>query len=170
MKTLLIAALAACLPAAALAQAPGEARIVKEVGHELRMLPYYTIFDNLTYSVQGNTVTLMGQVTNPTLKSEAGNVVKHIEGVENVQNNIEVLPVSPMDWQIRRAVYHAIYGQPGFEQYGFQALPSIHIIVKNGHVTLTGVVMNEGDKTRAYMAANSVPGVFSVTNDLRVEK
>jgi len=171
MKTLLAAAVAVGLATSALAQTPaGEARIVREVRHELRMLPYYTVFDNLAYKVNGGTVTLLGEVTRPTLKSDAENVVKHIEGVESVQNNIEVLPESPMDWQIRKATFRAIYGQPGFEQYGFQAQPSIHIIVKNGHVTLTGVVMNEGDKTRANLAANSVPGVFSVTNDLQVEK
>lgn len=171
MKTFIAAALAlAITPAIALAQNPADAHIVKEVGHELRMLPYYSIFDNLAYRVDGNNVTLMGQVTNPVLKSEAGNVVKKIEGVESVQNDIEVLPLSPMDWQIRRAVFHAIYGQPGFEVYGFQALPSIHIIVKNGHVTLMGIVNNEGDKTRAGVVANSVPNVFSVDNELQVEK
>jgi len=170
-KCFIVAAITLMLgTTAALAQNPQEAHIVKEVGHELRMLPYYTIFDNLTYRVEGNTVILTGQVTNPVLKSDAGNVVKKIEGVESVENNIEVLPLSPMDWQIRRAVAHAIYGQPGFENYGFQAQPSIHVIVKNGHVTLVGVVNNEGDKTRAGIVANSVPNVFSVDNELQVEK
>jgi len=153
-----------------LAQPAGQNRIEREVLHELRMLPYYTVFDNISFRVEGNTVTLMGQVTRPTLKSDAGRVVKNVEGVESVQNNIEVLPESPMDWQIRRAVFRAVYGQPGFEQYGFSAQPSIHIIVKNGHVTLLGYVMNEGDKTRAGMAANQVPNVFSVDNELQVSK
>jgi hyperosmotically inducible periplasmic protein len=170
MKTLLAAALAVSLCGTTLAQAPGENRIVHEVMHELRMLPYYSVFDNLAFKVDGNTVTLMGQVTRPTLKTDAERVVKHIEGVENVVNNIEVLPESPMDWQIRRAVYRAIYSQPGLDRYGFQAQPSIHIIVKNGHVTLVGVVDNEGDKNRAGIAANSVPNVFSVDNELQVVK
>jgi len=170
MKKLAGAVLALVFSCSMLAQAPGESRIAREVTHELRMLPYYTVFDNLAFRLDGNTVTLLGQVTNPTLKSDAAGVVKHIEGVEAVRNDIEVLPVSPMDWQIRRAVFAAIYRQPGFERYGFQAQPSIHIIVKNGHVTLVGVVDNQADKERANLAANSVPNVFSVDNELRVEK
>ena len=156
-----------------LAQAPaasakGEARIVREVHHELVMLPYYSVFDNLAYRVNGYTVTLEGQVTKPTTKSDAEKAVKRIEGVENVVNNIEVLPLSSMDDQIRRAVYRAIYGQAGFDRYSIQAVPPIHIIVKNGRVTLTGAVGNKGDKDRANIAANTVPGVFSVTNELVV--
>ncbi|HZU28951.1 MAG TPA: BON domain-containing protein [Bryobacteraceae bacterium] len=170
MTKLLTWTLPFVLCGAALAQAPGQSRIQREVLHELRMLPYYTVFDNIGFRVDGNTVTLIGQVTRPTLKSDAGRVVKGIEGVESVRNDIEVLPESPMDWQIRRAVFNAIYRQPGFEQYGIQAVPQIHIIVKNGHVTLVGYVMNEGDKTRAGMAANSVPNVFSVDNELQVSK
>jgi hyperosmotically inducible periplasmic protein len=150
------------------AQNNGEARIVKEVRHELVMLPYYSVFDNLAYRVNGYTVTLEGQVTQPVLKSDAEKAVKKIEGVEQVVNNIEVLPLSPMDDQIRRAVYQAIYRQPGLEMYSLRAVPTIHIIVKNGHVTLTGAVGNAGDKERAGIAANGVPGVFSVTNDLLV--
>ncbi|MGB8540867.1 MAG: BON domain-containing protein, partial [Candidatus Acidiferrales bacterium] len=102
------------------------------------------------------------------IKSDAEKSVKKIEGVQNVVNNIEVLPLSPMDDQIRRAVYRAVYRQPGLEMYGLRAVPTIHIIVKNGHVTLTGAVGNQGDKERAYIAANGVSGVFSVTNDLLV--
>jgi len=170
MRMFLVAALALVVVPALPAQNPADARVVKEVGHELRMLPYYTIFDDISYRVEGGTVTLFGAVTNPSLKSDAGRVVKGVEGVETVQNNIEVLPLSPMDQQIRRAVFRAIYGQPGFEIYGYQALPSIHILVKNGHVTLVGVVNNEGDKTRAGIAANSVPNVFSVDNHLQVAK
>lgn len=143
-------------------------RIVREVRHELVMLPYYSVFDNLAYKVTGYTVTLEGQVTKPALKSDAEKAVKKIEGVENVVNNIEVLPLSPMDDQIRRAVYAAIYRQPGLEMYSLRAVPTIHIIVKNGRVTLTGAVGNAGDKTRAGIAANGVPGVFGVTNDLLV--
>ncbi len=141
-------------------------RIIKEVHHELVMLPYYGVFDNLAYKVDGSTVTLLGQVVRPTLKSDAGNVVKRIEGVETVNNDIEVLPLSPMDDRIRIAEYHAIYRQPGLEMYALRAVPTIHIVVKNGHVTLVGAVGNKGDKERAGIIANTVPGVFSVTNDL----
>ncbi len=145
-------------------------RIVKEVRHELVMLPYYGVFDNLAYKVDGYTVTLMGQVTRPTLKSDAENVVKRIEGVDHVNNEIEVLPPSPNDDRIRRAVFHAVYGNPSLERYALQAVPPIHIIVKNGNVTLVGVVASEADKTIAGVRANGVSGVFSVTNNLQVEK
>lgn len=148
-----------------------ESRIAREVRHELVMLPYYGVFDNLAYRVDGNTVTLMGQVARPTLKSDAENVVKRIEGVERVNNEIQVLPLSPNDDRIRRDVYRAIYGHSALStRYGFAAVPSIHIIVNNGNVTLEGVVANEGDKNIANIQANGVPGVFSVTNNLRVEK
>jgi hyperosmotically inducible protein len=147
-----------------------EARLVQEVRHQLVMLPYYSVFDDLGFRVDGSTVILTGQVTNPTLKSDAGNVVKRIEGVTNVVNNIEVLPLSPMDNQIRRATARAIYGDSTLAtRYGFQAMPSIHIIVKNGHVRLEGVVANQMDKQIAGTRANSVPNVFSVDNELRVE-
>ena len=149
---------------------PDESHIAKEVRHQLVMLPYYGIFDDLGFTVNGGTVTLLGEVTRPVLKSDAGNVVKKVEGVTNVVNNIEVLPLSPNDDQIRRATYRTIYGDPTLStRYGFQALPSIHIIVKNGHVRLEGVVANEGDKNLAGIRANGVPGAFSVENDLRVE-
>jgi hyperosmotically inducible periplasmic protein len=143
--------------------------IVREVRHELVMLPYYGVFDNLSYRVDGNVVTLMGQVTRPTLKSDAENVVKKIEGVERVVNNIEVLPLSAVDDRIRMAEYRAIYSQPSLNRYALSAVPPIHIIVSNGKVTLEGVVANEGDKNIAGIQANSVPGVFAVTNNLRVE-
>jgi hyperosmotically inducible protein len=148
------------------------AHIQKEVRHELVMLPYYNVFDNLSFKVDpGGVVTLLGQVTNPTLKSDAGNVVKRVEGVTAVNNQIEVLPLSPMDNQTRRAVARAIYGNSALaDRYGFQAMPSIHILVKNGNVVLEGVVSNQGDKTIADIQAKSVPGVFSVTDNLRVEK
>ncbi len=147
-----------------------QSRLEKEVRHELVMLPYYNVFDNLSYRVDGGSVTLMGQVTRPTLKSDAENVVKRLEGVTQVNNQIEVLPLSPNDDQIRRAVYRAIYGDTALStRYGFQAIPSIHIIVKNGNVTLAGVVANEGDKNIAGIRANGVPGVFKVDNQLMVE-
>ena len=148
---------------------PGEERIQKDVLHELRMLPYYTIFDNLSFKVNGNEVELYGQVVQPVLKSDAEGVVKRVEGVRRVVNNIEVLPTSNFDDRIRLAEYRAIYRHVGLDRYGFQAMPPIHIIVKNGNVTLTGVVANKMDRNIAGIQANTVPGVFSVTNDLRVE-
>lgn len=144
-------------------------RITREVRHELVMLPYYGVFDNLTYRVDGGAVTLMGQVTRPTLKSDAGNAVKGIEGVERVDNKIEVLPLSPMDDRLRQGVYRAIYGQPGLDRYAMQAVPPIHIIVDKGKVTLEGVVANQADKDMAGVRANTVSGVFSVANNLRLD-
>jgi hyperosmotically inducible periplasmic protein len=131
-------------------------------------LPYYSVFDNLGFKVEGGKVTLVGQVVRPTLKSDAGNVVKYIEGVSSVDNQIEVLPLSSNDDQIRRATYRAIYGDPSLSRYGFQAVPSIHIIVKNGNVTLEGVADNATDKNLAEVRAKGVPNVFSVTNNLVV--
>lgn len=147
-----------------------ENRISREVRHELVTLPYYGVFDNLAYRVDGDNVTLYGEVTRPTLKSDAERSVKRIEGVQKVTNNIEVLPLSPNDDRIRRNVYRAIYGQPGLDMYALRAVPTIHIIVKNGNVTLIGAVSNEGDKNRAAIAANGVSGVFSVKNELVVDK
>jgi hyperosmotically inducible protein len=155
---------------AVFAQDRAAERLSKEVRHELVMLPYYGVFDNLAYRVDGNKVTLFGQVTRPTLKSDAENVVKKIEGVERVDNQIEVLPVSPNDDRVRLAVYRAIFAKPGLDRYSLMAVPSIHILVKNGNVTLEGVVANEGDKNLASIAANGVPGVFSVKNNLVTEK
>jgi hyperosmotically inducible periplasmic protein len=147
-----------------------DARITREVRHELVMLPYYSVFDNLAYQVNGNTVTLLGQVARPSLKSDAENSVKRIEGVDKVVNNIEVLPTSPMDDQIRRAEFRAIYGDPVLSKYAWGAVPPIHIIVNGGHVTLTGVVDSESDKNVATIRAKGVSGVFSVENNLRVQK
>jgi len=148
----------------------GEDRITREVRHELVTLPYYGVFDNLAYAVNGSTVTLIGQVTKPTLKSDAGNVVKGIEGVTKVDNQIKVLPLSAMDDQTRRAEFRAIYGQPPLDMYAMQAVPPIHIIVDNGKVTLEGVVDKQADKDAAGVRANAVAGVFSVTNNLHVVK
>jgi hyperosmotically inducible protein len=147
-----------------------QARIQKEVRHQLLFLPFLTVFDNLAYKVEGYKVTLMGQVTNPTLKSDAGNVVKGIEGVEQVDNQIEVLPTSPMDDNLRRKLYFAIYGYAPLQKYDMPVIKPIRIIVKNGHVTLDGVVDNQADKDMAGMRANGVPGIFSVTNDLQIAK
>src|ERR1043166_113183 len=177
---LTVAAIAMTLGiASAPAQQRGEAarvgdrartRVEREVRHELVMLPYYNVFDNLAFRVDGSTVTVLGQVTRPTLKSDAERVVKDIEGVERVNNQIEVLPLSPSDDQIRIAAYRSIYGASSLNRYAHQAVPSIHIIVKNGNVTLEGAVANEGDKNIAGIQANSVPGGFSVKNNLRTEK
>jgi hyperosmotically inducible protein len=148
-----------------------ENKIIKEVRHALVTLPYYGVFDDLAFRVDGGTVTLLGAVTQPVLKSDAEKTVKRVEGVNQVVNNIEVLPLSPMDDQIRRAVYRAIYGDPALsDRYGFRAVPSIHIIVRNGRLTLEGVVANQMDKSLINIRANSVPGIFSVTNNLLVEK
>jgi hyperosmotically inducible protein len=138
------------------------------VRHELVMLPYYGVFDNLAFRVDGPSVTLLGQVTKPTLKSDAENVVKRIEGVERVDNQIQVLPLSSTDDRIRLAEYRAIYGQTGLDRYALQAVPPIHIIVANGNVTLEGVVDSQADKDLAGIRANTVNGVFQVKNNLQV--
>jgi len=146
-------------------------RLAQEVRHQLLLLPYYGVFDNLEYEVQGvDTVALSGQVTRPSLKSDAESVIRRMEGVGKVVNKIEVLPVSPSDDRIRVAVYRAIYSKPGLDKYGLRAVPPIHIIVKNGSVTLVGVVANEADKNLAGITAQGVPGTFGVTNNLMVEK
>jgi hyperosmotically inducible periplasmic protein len=149
---------------------PNEARIMKEVRHQLLQLPYYGIFDDLAFKAEGGTITLMGVVTQPVLKRNAESVVKRVDGVTNVVNQIEVLPLSPNDDQIRRAEYRAIYGDSALStRYGFRALPSIHILVKNGHVQLEGWVANKFDYNLINVRANGVPGVFSVNNDLQIE-
>jgi hyperosmotically inducible periplasmic protein len=142
--------------------------LIREVRHQLVLLPYYSVFDNLAFRVEGDTVILEGQVVRPTLKSDAEAAVKNIEGIGRVVNNIEVLPPSPMDDQIRRAVYRAIFGDPALARYAESAVPSIHIIVKNGHVTLVGVVDSETDKNLVNLRVNGVPNVFSVKNELVV--
>jgi hyperosmotically inducible protein len=143
--------------------------LTREVGHQLVQVPWLSIFDNLQYSVSGSEVTLAGQVWQPVTKQDAGTAVKGIEGVTQVVNNIEVLPTSPMDDQIRRAEYHAIYGASELQRYAMGVLPSIHIIVKNGHVTLVGTVDNQMDKNVADIRAKSVPNVFSVDDQLQVQ-
>ena len=145
-----------------------QARISREVMHQLLMDPYYSVFDDLAYKVDGSTVTLMGAVTNPATKSDAEGAVKHIEGVDRVDDQIKVLPPSSIDDGIRRQEYRAIFGFSSLYRYAEGAVPSIHIIVDNGHVTLTGFVDSEADKNMAGVRANSVPGVFSVTNNLQV--
>ncbi|MCI0347889.1 MAG: BON domain-containing protein [Acidobacteriales bacterium] len=145
-------------------------RITREVRHELVMLPYYSVFDNLAYEVRPDgTVILHGQVVRPTLKKDSEARIRDIEGIERIENRIEVLPTSINDDRLRRALYRTIYGHSSLNKYAMGAVPPIHIIVKNGQVTLEGVVLNEMDKNIANIQANSVPGVFKVTNNLKVE-
>jgi hyperosmotically inducible protein len=155
---------------AELSTTPSQSVLAEKVRHELVMLPWYSLFDNLEFQIEGNTVVLEGQVVRPVLKSDAENVVKRIEGVTQVVNNIKVLPLSSMDDQIRIAAYRAIFFQPGMEKYRIQAVPPIHIIVDNGHITLVGVVGSQMDKTLARMGALRVHGAFSVTDDLQVRR
>ena len=146
-------------------------KLVREVRHELRMLPYYGVFDWLEFEVQpDNTVVLRGQVVRDTTKSDAEGRVKDVEGVSRVNNQIEVLPLSPNDDRLRRALYRAIYNfnSPLF-RYATQSVPPIHLIVNRGHATLKGVVANKGDAQLAYIRARGVPGLFSVKNELIIE-
>jgi hyperosmotically inducible protein len=144
--------------------------LAERVRHELVMLPYYNIFDDLSFRVDQNTGTvyLNGSVTDPVLKSDASHVVKHLEGVQQVVNEIKVLPLSPFDNRIRFAAYRSIYGYGALNRYALGAQPSIHIIVENGHLRLVGVVDTQADKNMVGIRANAVPGVFSVQNDLMV--
>ena len=148
--------------------AGSEERITREVRHELLMLPFFGVFDYIAFKVDGSTVTLLGQVVRPTLKSDSENVVKRIEGVEKVVNQIEILPPSPMDDRLRLELFHAIYGYAPLEKYSLGVQKPIRIIVKSGHVTLEGVIDNESDKNLVTIRANSVSGIFSVTNNLQV--
>jgi hyperosmotically inducible periplasmic protein len=147
-----------------------EQRLSGEVHHALAMIPEFTIFDNLSYRIDGGTVTLYGQVRNAFIKDEAQSRVKHLEGVQSVNNQIEVLPASFNDDRIRRQVARAVFSDTRLSTYSIQPVPPIHIIVKNGHVDLEGVVRTQTDKDTAYIRANGVPGVFSVDNNLQVEQ
>ena len=150
---------------------PEVSAISSQVQHKLRTMPWYGVFDNLQYQVNGSEVILTGQVVSEhdRTKYDAESEVKRIPGVTKVVNNIEVLPLSPFDNQIRRAEYRSIFSQSDLGRYLMGSIPQVHVIVKNGHVTLEGVVMNQMDKTVAGISANSVSGVFSVTNNLRIE-
>ena len=148
----------------------GNAHIVREVRHELVTLPYYGVFDWLEYEVQpDNTVVLRGQVVRPTTKSDAEARVKEIDGVKRVVNQIEVLPLSPNDDQLRVALYRAVYGwdSPLFH-YATESVPPVHIIVSHGRATLKGIVISKGDADLAYLRARSVSGLFDVKNELQV--
>ena len=165
--TLAVALTVLALPVMASNAPKGD--IADQVRHELVMLPYYSVFDNLEYSVQPDgTAVLSGEVRMPILKSDAGNVVKKVPGVTRVVNNIKVLPLSPFDNRLRAAEYRSIFGYGSLYRYAMGSNPSIHIIVDNGHVTLKGVVGSLADRQLANIRANAVPGVFSVTNDLRI--
>ena len=180
MKPRLLIALASLLAMATLGtaqdaprdqpSAKSQERIVKEVRHELLMLPYFGVFDYIAFKVEGYNVTLLGQVVRPVTKSDAENAVKHIEGVEKVDNQIEVLPPSPGDDRLRTRLFRAIYGFPALQRYELGVQKPIRILVKNGHVTLEGVVDSEGDKNLVGIRANGVSGAFSVTNNLQVVK
>jgi hyperosmotically inducible protein len=156
--------------AAAFAAPPTLSPVENHVRHELVMLPYLNVFDNISFRVDGNTVTLFGEVTKPVLKSDAGNVVKKVEGISRVDNQIEVLPLSSFDDGIRLRTARAIYGYPALQRYGAGTQPSIRIIVKNGNVTLVGSVSTGVDKQLVSMRANGVPGVFAVNNQLQIDK
>ncbi len=169
---LLAAVLLAATGTAGLAQSKSafdNTNIVREVRHELVQIPWYSVFDNLGYMVNGSVVTLNGQVRNGNIKDDAEAAVKRIPGVTKVVNHIEILPASPMDNQIRMALYRAIYNEPELQRYAEGILRNIHIIVNQGHVTLEGMVDNETDKNLAYLRANGVADVFSVTNNLQVQ-
>ncbi len=146
-----------------------QARILREVQHELLTLPQYGVFDYLTFSINGRTVTLQGDVRLPVLKSNAEKAVKEIEGVEKVDNQINVLPVYSSDDAIRIAVYQAIYGNPALQRYAFQAIPSVHIIVNKGNIRLEGAVANRADADQALIRAKTVPGTFQVTSNLKTD-
>jgi hyperosmotically inducible periplasmic protein len=166
-NTALAAALAMGIPMFANSNPPAP-DLAAQVRHQLVMIPYYSVFDDLSYSVDNGVVTLRGDVTNPVVRTDAEQSVKHLAGVVQVVNKINILPPSSMDNHIRAAEYRAIFGYSDLYRYAMGAIPSIHIVVDFGHVTLTGVVNSQADKDVAYVRANSVPGVFSVTNNLRV--
>ncbi len=147
-----------------------DSALAERIRKELVTLPFYGLFDNMAFRLEDGKVTLMGQVTRPTLQSSAANVVKRLEGVTEVVNEIEVLPLSRFDDDIRLRVARAIYGSTSLSRYGLGTQPSIRIIVKNGEVTLEGVVLNSGDRTIANLKANGVFGVFKVNNNLRAER
>lgn len=162
------ASIAVAAPTTSSSSLAKDAQTESKVRKELVTLPYYGVFDNLAYQVDGSTVTLQGQVVRPSTRKDAERRVARIEGVDRVINNIEVLPVSGFDDSIRARTYRAVFRSGSLYRYAMGANPSIHIVVKGGHVTLEGVVSNQMDSQLAYMAANGVPGVFSVTNNLRV--
>jgi hypothetical protein len=174
-KTLLVSflslalALCAALPAAAQSQAPTN-DLENAIVTVLVSLPHYSVYDNLFFEVNGGEVTLMGQTPLELTKAEAGKRVAKIKGVGNVINNIELLPASPSDDALRQSLYRAIFGAPDLHRYSMGADPTIHIIVKGGHVTLVGMVSSDQDRQRAEMVAKGLPGIMSFTNSLRLSQ
>ena len=166
--SLLLVGLAAAASGISAQSAP-EDRTTRAVRRELVLLPRYGVFDHLAFKIEKGTVTLLGQVRTASLKADAERVLDGIEGVETVVNEIEILPTSPGDDRIRLAAYRAIYRNPSLERYAILAVPPVHIIVKSGNITLEGIVDSKMDKVLASTEVRSVPGVFSVTDNLRVE-
>lgn len=169
-----ISALVMAVASLPLAAAPAEvqdlSRVEQQIRRQLVTLPFYSVFDNMSFQVDGSKVTLMGKVTRPVLKSDAEKAVLNIEGISEVDNQIKVLPVSSNDDQIRMAAYRAIYGQAALSRYQIQAIPPIHIIVDNGKIELEGVVGTEAEKNIAGIQAKGVSNAFSVTNNLRIDE
>ena len=166
-----LALTAGMAPTEAKAQGYGrEQQLSKSIRKQLVTLPYYGVFDNLAYEINGSTVTLYGQVVRPSTRKDAERRVAKLAGVAQVINKIEVLPLSSFDDEIRVRTYRSVFNTAGLYRYAMGGNPSLHIVVNNGHVTLEGVVANEGDKRWAYIAASQVPGVFSVTNNLRTDR
>lgn len=170
VKMIAIAALAvsAFAQPSTVQPAAGDSPLAKEIRHELLMMPYYGIFDHLAFRVDGEQVTLLGEVNRPTLKAEAERRVKSVKGVELVDNQIRILPLSPFDDRLRVASVRTLFGHPGLSRYSLGALPPIHFIVENGVLTLKGSVMNEMDRNLAGILANGIPGAFAVNNELVV--
>lgn len=168
LATLLVTA-SLMIPAGLSAKAKQPMTLQESVRHHLAMMPRYGVFDDISFSLDGTTVTLNGEVTLPVVKSDAFDTAAHVEGVTNVINNIQVLPLSPTDDQLRLSVYRAIYGSRDLaDRYGFQAQPPIHILVKNGVVRLEGFVANNMDLSIINARVNGVFGAFKVVNNLKV--
>jgi hyperosmotically inducible protein len=170
MKTALVLLFPLAFSAAQSQDAAPNPYVLREVGHALSKLPYMSVFDDISYRVNGYNVVLIGEVRRPLLKTDAEKLVRQIEGVEQVTNQIEVLPLSPNDEAIRRATYFALVRQPSLESYFMQASCPIRIIVRNGNVTLEGLVSNQADADLARLTAGAVPGIFSFTSQLEVAK
>jgi osmotically-inducible protein OsmY len=150
--------------------ASAQGQLEEKVGSELNKLPYFGVFDNLSFTVDADRqVTLYGQVTRPTLKRDAENAIKRLTGVEVVDNRIEVLPLSNFDNDIRVRAYYAIFGSPALSRYALAGREPIHIVVKNGNVTLEGVVNSEVERLLAFSRVRGLPGTFAVTNNLRLD-
>jgi hyperosmotically inducible periplasmic protein len=156
-------------PQAVLPQGP-DGNIAKEVRHEIVMYSHYTIFDDIKFRVNQGQVVLEGAVTQPYKKSDLGKIVQQLPGITSITNDLKVLPLSSMDDRLRMQVARAIYRDPSLSTLAFQALPPIHIIVDNGHVTLEGIVNSDMQKQIAGIRANSAGLSFGmVTNNLAVE-